>query len=69
MTKLHTLMRKRRDCVSELDLCELSDLKYQLGKVVWIEGILGGMCDQVWRELEEMGRIGVEVRFAGDGES
>jgi hypothetical protein len=54
-------------CVGELDICSETDLKYQLGKVVWIEGVLGGNCDGVWRELEELGAMGVEVRFVGDG--
>jgi hypothetical protein len=56
-------------CCSEMDVSEESDFKYQLSKVCWIEGLLGSMCSDIWREMEEMGRMGVEVRFVGEGDS
>jgi hypothetical protein len=53
-------------CVSELDVCSEVDLKYQLSKIVWIDGLLSGHCSTVWQELEELNRMGVEVRFVGN---
>jgi hypothetical protein len=41
-------------------------MKYQLGKVVWVEEILGSACEKVWRAMEELDEMGIEVNFAAD---
>ena len=43
---------------AELGVLDIGDLKLQLAKVMWVEALLGALCADVWRNLQEMGGVG-----------
>jgi hypothetical protein len=53
-------------CVSELDICELEELRYQLCKITWLDPILRDPCREMWDELQQLRSMGVELRIIGD---